>query len=390
MSKLENIVPYSCQTIDDADIKAVVEALKEQFITQGPKVNLFEKKIAEQVEAEFAVSVNSATSALHLCCLSLGVQKNDIVWTVPNSFVASANCALYCDAKVDFVDIDQETRNISLNLLEEKLLNSQKNNKLPKVVIPVHFSGNPVNIEQLSKILKKFGDIKIIEDASHALGATSSGHKVGSCQFSDLTVFSFHPVKMITTAEGGMITTNNSYLAEKIMMLRSHGIERNSNNFYLNKLEVNQNPIYYEQHHLGYNYRMPDLLAALGISQSKKLTDFIKIRNDIAINYNNNLVDSGIKLPKIRVEDLSSYHLYVIEVERNRNVVLNSLRKKGIMASIHYIPIHYHPYYQNLGFKFGDFPNSEKYYKNCISIPIYPMLSLENQEFVINNILELI
>ena len=390
MSELENIVPYSCQTLDDDDIKAVVEVMQEQFITQGPKVDLFEKKIAKQVDAEFAVSVNSATSALHLCCLSLGVKKNDIVWTVPNSFVASANCALYCDAKIDFVDIDKKTRNISLDLLEEKLLNSQKNNKLPKVIIPVHFSGNPVNIERLSKILKKFGDIKIIEDASHALGAISSGHKVGSCQFSDLTVFSFHPVKIITTAEGGMITTNNSYLAEKIMMLRSHGIERNSNNFYPNKLEVNKNPIYYEQHYLGYNYRMPDLLAALGISQSKKLKDFTKKRNDIAIKYNNNFVNSGIKLPKIQDGDLSSYHLYVIEVESNRNIVLNSLRQKGIMASIHYIPIHYHPYYQNLGFKFGDFPNSENYYKNCISIPIYPMLSWNKQKFVINSILELI
>lgn len=390
MPKLKKIIPYSCQIIDDKDIKAVSDVMRDEFITQGPKVNEFETKIARIVGAKYSISVNSATTALHLCCLAIEIKKNDIVWTTPNSFVASANCALYCGAEIDFVDIDKKTRNMSLDLLEKKLIISKKQNKLPKAIIPVHFSGNPIDMEQFSKIVKKFGDIKIIEDASHALGAQSSGINVGSCKFSDLTVFSFHPVKMITTAEGGIVTTNNKKLADILLMLRSHGIEREKEKFLNNNILSNQHPIYYEQQMLGYNYRMPDILATLGNSQADKLNSFVESRNIIAKNYDKFFSNSSLILPEIDKKDISSFHLYVIEVKKNRNNILNILRNKGILASIHYIPIHFHPYYQKLGFKLGDFPNSEKYYENCISIPIYPNLTLEEQDFVIKQILHII
>ena len=390
MPKIIKEIPYSRQVLDHKDIKAVNLALTNDFITQGPKVSEFEKKIAKIVKSKYAISVNSATSALHLCCLAIEIKKNDIVWTTPNSFVASANCALYCGAEIDFVDIDTKTRNMSLNLLEEKLIISKKQNKLPKAIIPVHFSGNPVDMEQLLKIVKKFGDIKIIEDASHALGAKSSEINIGSCKFSDLTVFSFHPVKMITTAEGGMVTTNNKKLADIILMLRSHGIERKKQKLLNNNFLSNQHPIYYEQHLLGYNYRMPDILATLGTSQADKLNSFVESRNIIAEYYYKMFSNSSLILPEINKKDISSFHLYVIEVKKNRNRILNTLRNKGILASIHYIPIHFHPYYQKLGFKLGDFPNSEKYYANCISIPIYPKLKREDQDFVIEQVLNLI
>lgn len=390
MSKLKKNIPYSRQIIDDEDIKAVNLVLKDSFITQGPKIEEFEKKISNFVGSDFAISVNSATSALHLCCIALNVEENDIVWTTPNSFVASSNCALYCGAKIDFVDIDKNTRNISLELLEEKLILSKKQNKLPKVIIPVHFSGNPVNMEKFSNIVKKFGRIKIIEDASHALGAKSLGKSVGCSKFSDFTVFSFHPVKMITTAEGGMITTNDSNLANIVFKLRSHGIERDKKKLQYYKGSINEHPIYYEQHLLGYNYRMPDILSALGISQVRKLKTFVEERNKIASYYHKSFLGTRITLPKINDLDLSSYHLYVIEVENNRNKILKLLRKNGIFASLHYIPIHLHPFYQKLGFRIGDFPNSENYYKNCISIPIYPYLSKEDQDFIVDKIKDLI
>ena len=389
MSKLKKIIPYSCQYIDEDDFDEVKKVLNSKFLTQGPKVDEFEKAISHKVKSKFGIACNSATSVLHLGCMALGIGKKDIVWTVPNSFVASANCALYCGAKIDFVDIDPITRNISLQLLEEKLDYAKIKNQLPKLIIPVHFSGNPVNMKQLNNIVKKFGDIKLIEDASHALGAYVDTDLIGSCKYSDLTVFSFHPVKMITTAEGGVLTTNNKNLYNKLCNLRSHGIERLYDKFKLNN-EINDHPIYYEQQELGFNYRMPDLLATLGLSQLKKLNVFLNKRNKIANFYSKKFKNTDLKIPRITNNSKSSYHLYVLEFPKNRNSIIKYLRNLGIMVSIHYIPIHYHPYYQSLGFNYGDFINSENYYKNCLSIPIYPSLSLEDQEYVADTILNLL
>jgi len=375
------VIPYGKQDINQADIKAVVEVLQSDFITQGPQVPLFEKIVSKYCGAKYSVAVNSATSALHIACLAIGLGNNDYLWTSPNSFVASANCGLYCNAKIDFVDIDKRTYNLSAIKLEQKLIQAKKNNKLPKVVIPVHFAGQSCDMKKIYSLSKEYG-FKIVEDASHAIGGKYLNKSIGNCQYSDITVFSFHPVKIITTAEGGLATTNDAKLEEKMQLFRSHGITRNS----LSMINPSESLWYYEQIDLGFNYRMTDLQAALGISQMKRLDEFISRRHVLQKRYNQLLDDSIVIKPYQDKDCFSSFHLYPVQININksRQQVFSLFREKGVGVNVHYIPIHMQPYYQKLGFKQGDFPNAEAYYSNTISLPLYSSLSFESQDQVIN------
>ena len=367
------MIPYSRQNIDQKDIDAVLEVLKSDYLTQGPKTPLFESNISKKFNSKYAVAVNNATSALHLACLSLGVTKNDIVWTSTITFVASANCARYCGANIDLVDIDNSTFNMSVDKLEEKLKKAKADNKLPKVLIPVHLAGNPCDMARIYNLSKEYG-FKIIEDASHAMGTTYKNTKIGSCKYSDITVFSFHPVKMITTAEGGVCLTNDKKIHDKIYNLRSHGIIRSN---YTNPDE-NHGPWYYEQTDLGFNYRLNDILSALGSSQLKRLDSFVNKRNLLA-NYYNKKIEEKKFLTSQLVHDgnLSSYHLFIVRINKNhfesRLNLFEKLRAEGYFVNIHYIPIYKHPYYSKM-FDKKEFPNSEEYYSSCISLPIYPGL----------------
>tara|TARA_X000000368_G_C23058278_1_gene725197 strand:- start:9900 stop:11069 length:1170 start_codon:yes stop_codon:yes gene_type:complete len=377
------MIPYSRQNIDKSDIESVLEVLKSDYITQGPKTPLFESKLSEKFDAKYAIAVNNATSALHLACLSLGVTKNDIVWTSTITFVASANCARYCGAEIDLIDIDSNNFNISTDKLEEKLKKAKKKNRLPKVLIPVHLAGNPCEMERIYNLSKEYG-FKIIEDASHAMGARYKNSKIGSCKYSDITVFSFHPVKMITTAEGGVCLTNNKELHDKIYNLRSHGIIRSN---YTNPNE-NHGPWYYEQTELGFNYRLNDILSALGISQLDRLDSFIKKRNKLANYYLNKLKENKFLIPQIiNKQDLSSYHLFIVKIDKShfesRLNLFEKLRGEGYFVNIHYIPIYKHPYYSKM-FDKKDFSNSEEYYSSCISLPLYPNLDETEIDKVIN------
>ncbi len=379
------MIPYGRQSIDEEDIASVLKVLRSDLITQGPIPDLFEKEVSNLVNSNFAVVTNSATSSLLVSCLSLGLEKGDYLWTSPNSFVASANCALHCGAQIDFVDIDLDTGNISLEKLKEKLETAKKENKLPKIIIPVHFAGQPTDQEEIWKLSKEY-DFKIIEDASHSLGAKHMGEKVGSCKWSDVTVFSFHPVKIITSCEGGMSTTNDKDIRDKMHLYRTHGITKDSSKF------VNgTDPWHYEQHVLGHNFRLSDLHAALGLSQLIKLPKFVSKRNSIASRYNSELIRDNIQLPTIKKENYSSFHLYVIQMlhddyKSERERIFKFLRKIKIGVNVHYIPIHLHPYYRKLGFKEGDFPNAEKFSNRSISLPIFYDLTDHEQEFVIENI----
>ena len=375
------MIPYGKQDINQADIKAVIEVLQSDFITQGPQVPLFEKIVSKYCGVKYSVAVNSATSALHIACLAIGLGNDDYLWTSPNSFVASANCGLYCNAKIDFVDIDKRTYNLSAIKLEQKLIQAKKNNKLPKVVIPVHFAGQSCDMKKIYSLSKEYG-FKIIEDASHAIGGKYLNKSIGNCQYSDITVFSFHPVKIITTAEGGLATTNDAKLAEKMQLFRSHGITRNS----LSMINPSESLWYYEQIDLGFNYRMTDLQAALGISQMNRLDEFISRRHVLQRRYNQLLDDSIVIKPYQDKDCFSSFHLYPVQININksRQQVFSLFREKGVGVNVHYIPIHMQPYYQKLGFKQGDFPNAEAYYSNTISLPLYSSLSFESQDQVIN------
>lgn len=365
-------ISYGKQDISDSDIEAVVSVLKSELITQGPQVPLFEKSLADYVDVDYAIAVNSATSALQLSCFALGVGKGDLVWTSPNSFVASSNCALLCGADVDFIDVEVETGNISILELKKKLNWARNNNKLPKVVIPVHFAGQSCDMQALHKLSTEFG-FRIIEDASHALGAEYHGKKVGCCEFSDLAVFSFHPVKMITTGEGGMVVTNDENLSDKIRRLRTHGIQAGGSE-----------PWSYEQVDLGFNYRMSDIHAALGVQQLKKLDWFIEQRQRIVNRYYKALKELPITTLEQKNYGKSSWHLFVIQLPKaKRKQVFEFMRKHEIYVQVHYIPIHTQPYYQSLGFAVGDFPNCEKYYETCLSIPIYPTLTDDQQVYVV-------
>ncbi len=392
-TKEKKYIPYGKHAINKRDIISVVKVLKSNFITQGPKVEKFEKEICKKLDVNFSVATNSATSALHIACLSLGLQKGDIVWTSPITFVASANCALYCQAEIDFVDIDIKNGLISICELEKKLEHAQSIGKLPKILIPVHLAGTSCDmhkIKQLSEIYK----FKVIEDASHSIGGKFFGSYIGNCKYSDITVFSFHPVKIITTGEGGIATTNNLEIFEKMGKLRSHGIEKN-----INKLEnkSNDKPWLYEQQILGFNYRMNDIEAALGLSQLKRLDNIVKKRNDIRKFYLKELHNLPVKVLEVEPNILSSVHLLVIvldkEYRKYHSEIFNFLKNKNIGVQLHYIPVHSHPYYKKLGFKIGDFPVSEEYANSAITLPLFPELNkrqvkkiIEILKFEINKI----
>ena len=385
---MSRMIPYAKQDISDGDIDSVIEVLKSDFLTQGNKVPLFEDIISERVGAKYALAANSATSCLYLSCLSLGLSKEDILWTSPITYVASANCALYCGAEVDFVDIDPLTWNISVEILEEKLKTARKIKKVPKILVLVHLAGNPCDLQKVFDLSKEYG-FSIIEDASHALGSKYSGEHIGSSVYSDISVFSFHPVKNITTGEGGMILTNNQKLSEKIHLYRSHGITRDTKKM-INKEE---GLWYYEQLLLGFNFRMSDIHAALGISQMNSLDKFISKRNELSQIYTEELKGLPLTIQRVRKEDLSAWHIFVIrlklsELKLSRLEIYNSLRNKGIGVNVHYIPVHLHPFYKNLGFNKGDFPNSENYYDGAITIPMFTKLKKKEIKYVIQALKE--
>jgi UDP-4-amino-4,6-dideoxy-N-acetyl-beta-L-altrosamine transaminase len=378
-----SVIPYGRQEINQDDIDAVIAVLKSDFLTQGPAVPAFEKAVADYCSVQYAVAVNSATSALHIACLALGVGKGDVVWTSPITFVASANCALYCGASVDFVDIDPQTYNISIACLSEKLVIAKKAGKLPKVVIPVHLCGQPCDIAAIHKLGQQYG-FKIIEDASHAIGGKYKGEPIGNCRYSDITVFSFHPVKIITTGEGGMAMTNDAQLAKRMQLLRSHGITRDINDF----THVPDGPWYYQQIDLGYNYRMTDIQGALGLSQMQRVDEFVAKRHTLAERYNQLLADLPVYTPWQHEDSYSALHLYVIrlnlsEIGKTHRQVFEALREMNIGVNLHYIPVYIQPYYENLGFKAGYCLEADQYYAEAISLPMYPNLTEMQQDRVI-------
>lgn len=384
------MIPYGRQAIDEDDVKAVLSVMKADYLTQGPLVPDFEDKLSEKIGVPYTVVVNSATSALHIACMALGLGRGDYLWTSPISFVASANCAIYCGANVDFVDIDPETYLLCPSKLEEKLQIAERHGRLPKIVVAVHLAGQPCEMKKIHKLASKYGFL-IIEDASHAIGSYYKGELIGNCRFSDVTVFSFHPVKIITSAEGGAALTQNENLAKKMKLLRSHGVTREKN--LLNEKELGS--WYYEQIHLGYNYRMTEIQAALGISQLKKLDYFVSRRINLSSLYDDKLSSLPLKLPWQHPDGISSRHLYVIQLKLSQNnfrfSVFEKLKAEGIGVNVHYIPIHTQPYYRKMGFGWGDFPIAEDYYNNAISLPIFPNLTDREQDYIVStlkNILE--
>ena len=382
------MIPYSKQSISKGDIKAVTKTLESDFLTTGPKVTQFEEACAKKFNARYAYSFNSATSALHIACLSLGLEKNDIAWTSSMSFVASSNCALYCGAEIDLVDIDSKTFNISINDLERKLIAAKKRNKLPKVLIVVHFAGLPCDMSKVRSLSRQYG-FRVIEDASHAVGSQYKNSKIGDCKYSDMTVFSFHSVKIFTTGEGGMVLTNNKKLADKLLLLRSHGVTRDISKFEEKKRK--DSPWYYEQQALGFNYRMTDIAAALGLSQLKRVDKWNEKRNKIANRYIESFDPiEGVKFQQHNHKyNYSSYHLFVILID-NRDEIYKKMLSRGIGVNVHYIPIHYHPFYQKLGFKKGQFKNAENYYEKAMTIPLFPALTNREQNYVISTLKNLI
>lgn len=359
------MIPYARPKIFKKDIAKVNKVLNSQFLTTGPEIPKFENKLKKKLNSKYALTVNSATSALHLCCLAMGLSKNDYLWTSSITFVASANCGIYCGAKIDLIDIDDETLNISIDKLEDKLLIAKKKNKLPKIIIPVHLGGNPYDMKNLKRLSKVY-KFKIIEDASHAIGATYNKIQIGSCKYSDACVFSFHPVKIITSGEGGAMLTNDKNLARKFSLLRSHGIVRK------NVSKSSGYDWYYEQKNLGFNYRLNDIEAALGSSQLNKLNKFVKRRNNLAKYYLKNLNKQYIKCQQVNLKSVSSYHLFIIRTKPSlRKLIYENLKKNKIITSFHYIPIYRHPFYKQFKFNKKNFFYSEKYYKEGLSLPMY-------------------
>ena len=380
------MIPYGRQDISQEDINAVINVLKSDFLTQGPVVPAFEKAVSDYCKAKYAFAVNSATSALHIACLALNVSKGDLVWTSPITFVASANCALYCGADVDFVDIDPSTYNMSVKVLEEKLMKAEQLGRLPKVLIPVHLAGQSCEMKKIHVLSKKYG-FRIIEDASHAIGGKYENKAIGGCQYSDITVFSFHPVKIITTGEGGMCMTNDPDLADSLNRYRSHGIVRNPSEM----THIPDGPWYYQQIELGFNYRMTDMQAALGLSQMNRLDDFVKTRHSIANLYNELLQEDWLELPMQHPDTYSGLHLYIIRVKKNKKGITHKqlfekLRNAGILVNLHYIPVYRHPYYEAIGYDKQKFPNAESYYSEAISIPMFASLTESEQQFVVDAI----
>ena len=383
---MNQFIPYGRQDISQQDIDAVVDVLRSDWITQGPAISRFEQAVADYCGVKYAVAVTSATAALHIACLAADLGSGDIIWTSPNTFVASANCGLYCGAEVDFVDIDPRTYNLSIEALERKLDLAKQQGKLPKVVVPVHFSGQSCQMDRIAKLAQDYG-FQIIEDASHAIGANYRGKPVGTCAFSDMAVFSFHPVKIITTGEGGMVLTNRKDLYEKLIRLRTHGITRNPDLMQ----EESHGLWYYQQLELGFNYRITDIQAALGASQMARLDEFVTRRRHLAARYNELLQDLPITLPWQHPDTESSWHLYIIrlqleKINKTHRQVFEELRQAGIGVNLHYIPVHTQPYYQQLGFEWGDFPQSEQYYREAISISLYAGLTQEDQNRVIESL----
>lgn len=377
------MIPYGRQDITEDDIKAVMEALTSTHLTQGPAVPNFEQAVLRHCNAKHAVAANSATSALHIACLALGLGRDDWLWTSPNTFVASANCGLYCGARVDFVDIDPQTYNICPKALEVKLRVAEQKGTLPKVIVPVHFSGQPCDMRSIHELSRKYG-FRIIEDASHAIGGKYLNEPIGNCRYSDITVFSFHPVKIVTSAEGGMAVTNNDKLAEKMTLLRSHGITRTPSLM----TKPMEGSWYYQQVDLGFNYRMTDLQGALGASQMGRLVHYVARRHELARRYDKLLEDLPVVRPWQQIDGYSAFHLYVIrlkldEITPSHLEVFEALRDREIMVNLHYIPVHTQPYYQAMGFRPGDFPAAEKYYAEAISIPLFPGLTHSDQDFVV-------
>ena len=384
-----NNIPYGYHEVTDDDVLSVLKTLKDAPLSQGLEVPKFEEEVNKRVNANYSVAVNSATSALHLGCLALGLKKGDYVWTSPITFVSSANCALFCGASVDFIDIELNTGLISIDLLKKKLIDAEKNNKLPKIIIPVHLAGTSCDMKEIHKLSLKY-NFHIIEDASHAIGGSYHLNKVGSCKYSDITVFSFHPVKIITTGEGGLLTTNNSNIFNLVKLLRSHGVVKDESKFLFDSL----NPWHYEQQVLGFNFRMSELNAALGNSQIKRLDLIVKKRNQLLLRYKESLKDLPIRFLDIPPNIVSSVHLAIISLvnksaDFHREVFLK-LHKKNIFVQLHYQPVHLNPYYQNLGFSSGDFPNSENYSKSSFSIPLYPNLDDAQFDYVVNSLKSII
>jgi UDP-4-amino-4,6-dideoxy-N-acetyl-beta-L-altrosamine transaminase len=381
------VIPYGRQEITKEDILEVEKVLSSNFLTQGPVVPKFEKEVADYCGSNFGIAVNSATSALHIACLALNLGPQDYLWTSPNTFVASANWAMYCGANIDFVDIDPKNFNMCADALSAKLVAAEKLDKLPKIVIPVHFAGHPCDMEKIYELSKQYG-FRIIEDASHAIGASYYDIKIGSCKFSDITIFSFHPVKIITTGEGGMAVTNDKNLSDHMKRLSIHGITKDQK---LMHQRPNDEIWNYQQIELGFNYRLTDIQAALGLSQLNRLDEYVKIRHKIAEFYNSELNDLNIQLPFQSPKSYSSYHLYPIRIKNDsksitQKQIYDALWNNGIAANIIYIPVHRQPYYENLGFKSGDFPEAEQFHREVICLPMFPKLTKEQQTKVIKSL----
>lgn len=380
------MIPYGRQDITQADIDAVVGVLQSDFLTQGPMVPRFEQSVAQHVGVLHALAVNSATSALHIACLALELGPGDWLWTTPITFVASANCGLYCGAQVDFVDIDPRTYNLCPQALERKLEQAERQGKLPKVVVPVHLSGQSCDMQAIHVLALRYG-FKVIEDASHAIGGKYQDQFIGNCRYSDITVFSFHPVKIITTAEGGMALTNDVELANKMALLRSHGITREPSKM----THEADGPWYYQQIELGFNYRMTELQAALGVTQLERLDRYVARRHELARRYDQLLAGLPVTTPWQHPDSYSGLHLYVIRLQLDKlrtshRQVFESLREQGIGVNLHYIPVHTQPYYQRMGFGAGDFPQAEAYYREAISLPMFQTMTLEQQDAVVATI----
>ncbi|WP_036196719.1 UDP-4-amino-4,6-dideoxy-N-acetyl-beta-L-altrosamine transaminase [Mariprofundus ferrooxydans] len=378
------MIPYGRQDISDEDIQAVVDVLRSDFLTQGSAVPAFEQAVSSYCGATHAIAVNSATSALHIACLALDLGPGDILWTSPNTFVASANCALYCGAQVDFVEIDPKSYNMSVEALRKKLEQAERSGQLPKIVVPVHYAGQPCEMREIKALADYYG-FRIIEDASHAIGARYLNEPVGNCHFSDITIFSFHPVKIITTGEGGMALSNSAMLEKKMRLLRSHGITSTPKEMHLRDHHEIWN---YQQVDLGFNYRMTDIQAALGISQMKRLGEFVAKRHELALRYDQILSDIPVTTPWQSLNGYSSYHLYPIrlqidKIKKTQREVYNALRMHGILVNLHYIPVYLQPYYETLGFKKGYCPEAEKYFSEVISIPMFPQLCEADLDMVL-------